>query len=373
MPASPTGSEELLHDLELAARNHALPLEALRYPVTPLGLHYVLTHYDIPSVDMGRWRLRVTGRVQRELALSLQDVGSLPIVRIPVTMECAGNGRALLEPRTSGQPWLREAVGTAEWGGTPLVRVLEQAGVLAGALEVVFTGLDRGVEEGVEQSFERSLSLEDALRDEVLLAYEMNGQPLPPQHGFPLRLVVPGWYGMASVKWLTQITVVDRPFDGYQQRRAYRLRQLESEEGEPLGRMLPRALMVPPGIPELLSRKRFLPLAPCLVEGRAWSGHGPIARVRLSTDGGTTWNDADLQTQASPWSWRAWSYLWEPVGEGEYELACRAGDAQGNEQPLEGTWNLGGYANNAVQRVAVTVRDAGRAPRGDAASGPTEP
>jgi sulfane dehydrogenase subunit SoxC len=354
-PASPADSEQRLQDLELAARNHALPLEALRYPVTPVGLHYVLTHYDIPRVDVGGWRLRVRGGVRHELALSLEEIRSLPFVRARVTMECAGNGRALLEPRTSGQPWLHEAVGTAEWGGTPLRLVLDQAGIATGPREVVFTGLDRGVEEGVEQSFERSLSLEDALHDEVLLAYEMNGQPLPPQHGFPLRLVVPGWYGMASVKWLEQITVVDRPFDGYQQRMAYRLRQLEGEEGEPLDRMPPRALMVPPGIPELLTRQRFLPLAPCLIEGRAWSGHGLVTQVNVSTDGGATWNDADLEGQTSPWSWNAWSYLWEPEAEGQYELACRARDAEGNEQPLEGAWNLGGYANNAVQRVAVTV------------------
>jgi sulfane dehydrogenase subunit SoxC len=323
--------------------------------VTPVGLHYVLTHYDIPTVDPGRWRLRVAGGVSGELALSLQDLRSLPSVRAAVTMECAGNGRALLEPRTPGQPWVREAVGTAEWGGTPLVGVLEQAGIPADAEEVVFTGLDRGVEEGVEQSFERSLALEDALREEVLLAYEMNGRPLPPQHGFPLRLVVPGWYGMASVKWLDRITLVDRPFAGYQQRQAYRLRQLEDEEGEPLSRMLPRALMVPPGIPELLTRQRFVPRAPCLLEGRAWSGRGPIARVQVSSDGGATWADADLEHPTSPWSWTGWSYRWEPDADGEYELLCRAGDAEGNEQPLDGAWNLGGYGNNAVQRVAVTV------------------
>jgi sulfane dehydrogenase subunit SoxC len=348
------GPDQVLQDLELAARNHALPLEALRYPVTPVGLHYVLTHYDIPAVDLGRWRLRVRGGV-RELALSLDDVRSLPSARVLVTMECAGNGRALLAPRTQGQPWVQEAVGTAEWGGTPLVGVLEQAGIRAGAREVVFTGLDRGVEADVEQNFERSLSREDALREEVLLAYEMNGEPLPPQHGFPLRLVVPGWYGMASVKWLDRITMVDRRFDGYQQRTAYRLKQLESDEGEPLSRMLPRALMAPPGIPEGLSRVRFGPLAPCRIEGRAWSGHGPIAWVRVSTDGGATWSDAELESPTSAWSWVAWSYLWEPEAEGHYELACRAGDAEGNEQPLEGSWNLGGYANNAVQQVTFIV------------------
>jgi sulfane dehydrogenase subunit SoxC len=352
-PHEPDG---LLQDLRLAARNHALPLEALRYPVTPAGLHYILTHYDIPEVEPTRWRLRVTGCVRRELELSLPDLEARPTVRLPVTMECAGNGRAFLAPRVASQPWLHEAVGTAEWGGTPLVRVLEEAGLADDAEEIVFTGLDRGVESEVDQSFERSLPVAEALRDEVLLAWEMNGGPLPPQHGFPLRLVVPGWYGMASVKWLERITVLDRPFDGYQQLRGYRLRQAEDEEGEPLSRMLPRALMIPPGIPEFPTRERFIDLAPCRIEGRAWSGWAPITRVEVSTDRGASWTDAEVVAQSTPWSWAAWSLLWEPSSPGRYELACRASDAEGNGQPDEARWNVGGYANNAVQRVEITVR-----------------
>jgi sulfane dehydrogenase subunit SoxC len=351
-----TSPELTLEELQLAARNHALPLEALRYSVTPVGLHYVLTHYDIPVVDRSMWRLRVSGVVRRELALTLDDVRTRPAVRRPVTLECAGNGRALLSPRALSQPWLVEAVGTAEWGGTPLRLLLEEAGVGDAAQEVLFSGLDRGVEGDVEQNYERSLPVAEALRDEVLLAYELNGQPLPPQHGAPLRLVVPGWYGMASVKWLERITVLDRAFEGYQQRVGYRLRQAEEEPGEALGRMLPRALMIPPGIPEFLTRERLVEQGPCLLEGRAWSGYGPIAEVSVSWDGGATWHEAELAAQRTPWAWAGWRYVWEPRSPGRYELACRARDAAGNEQPVEPRWNLGGYANNTVQRVAVTVR-----------------
>jgi sulfane dehydrogenase subunit SoxC len=345
-----------LEELQLAARNHALPLEALRHGVTPVGLHYVLTHYDIPAVDPVGWRLRVTGEVRREVSFTLDEIRARPFVRRPVTLECAGNGRALLMPHVVSQPWLVEAVGTAEWGGTPLRPLLEEAGIGDGAEEVLFTGLDRGVEGGIEQTYERSLAISEALREDVLLAYEMNGQPLPPQHGFPLRLVVPGWYGMASVKWLERITVLDRPFEGFQQRKSYRLRQAEDEEGEPLGPMLPRALMVPPGIPEFLTRERVVDLGPCPIEGRAWSGHGPIAAVSVSADGGITWNEAELVDQPEPSSWTAWTYLWEPRSPGLYELWSRARDAAGNEQPVDPAWNLGGYANNSVQRVKVTVR-----------------
>ena len=181
----------------------------------------------------------------------------------------------------------------------------------------------------------------------------MNGAPLPPQHGFPLRLVVPGWYGMTSVKWLTTIELVTEPFTGYQQMQSYRLRQHEDDEGDPLSRMLPRSLMVPPGRPEFFTRERFVD-GPCTIQGRAWSGHGEIASVEVSADGGETWEQAALDEADGRWAWRGWSYEWAPEP-GTYELCCRTRDAAGNEQPVEPEWNLGGYANNAVQRVPVTV------------------
>ena len=344
-----------VEELQLAARNHGMPLEALRWDVTPLGLHYLLIHYDIPDVDPAAWALVVDGLVERQLSLSLEELRRLPAEDVVVTMECAGNGRARVEPHVISQPWLYEAVGTARWSGVPLREVLEQAGVAGGATEVLFTGLDRGVEGEEEQAYQRSLPLGDATREDVLLAYEVNGVPLPPQHGFPLRLVVPGWYGMTSVKWLERITLVDAPFDGYQMRHSYRLRDDEEDEGVPLDRIQVRALMVPPGIPEFLTRTRIVEPGACVLHGRAWSGGSEVAGVDVSTDGGKTWDDAELAPATlGRWAWRAWRFVWnaEP---GEHELCCRARDADGNEQPLEPVWNVGGYANNAVQRVPVTV------------------
>ena len=213
-PSDIAASEGLsLDELQLAARNHGLPLEALRFPVTPVGLHYLLIHYDIPIVEPDEFRLAIGGAVGRPLSLSVDDLRAREPVTMPVTFECAGNGRALLEPRPVSQPWLTEAVGTAEWRGAALAPLLEEAGVEPSAVEILFTGLDRG-REGDEptESYERSLPVADA-RD-ALLAYDMNGGPLPPQHGFPLRLVVPGWYGMTNVKWLAGITALEEPFDG---------------------------------------------------------------------------------------------------------------------------------------------------------------
>jgi sulfane dehydrogenase subunit SoxC len=343
-----------IDELRLAARNHAMPLEALRHKITPLGLHYLLTHYDIPAVDPATYRLEIDGLVRASLSLSLDDLRARPAVDLAVTMECAGNGRALLEPHVASQPWLHEAIGTAYWRGTSLRGLLVEAGVSDSAIEVVFTGLDHGHEGGREMDYQRSLSLMDAHRPEVLLAYEMNGAPLPVQHGFPLRLVVPGWYGMTSVKWLGRITVTDRPFDGYQQASAYRLRQHDDEPGEPVTRIMPRALMVPPGAPEFATRRRIVGSGPTLLEGRAWSGWGDVARVEVSADGGQTWRNAELDEDVEPWAWRGWTFVWD-AEPGEHELCCRARDEAGNEQPPEPVWNVGGYCNNAVQRVPVTV------------------
>jgi sulfane dehydrogenase subunit SoxC len=348
------GNEVSLPELGLATRNHGLPLEALEHEITPMGLHYLLVHYDIPVVDPEAWRLRVEGRVGSELELSLEDLRARPATAVAATMECAGNGRALLDPRPVSQPWLLEAVGTAEWTGVPLREILDEAGLSEDAVEVLFTGLDRGVEGDAEQVYQRSLPLEECRRDEVLLAYEMNGRPLPAQHGFPLRLVVPGWYGMTNVKWLERITALAEPFDGYQQAWAYRFRQKEDDEGEPVTRMVPRALMIPPGVPDFASRERHLKLGECELRGRAWSGWAPIEAVEVS-DGDGRWMEAEVGGAPGPHAWHPWSVRWTPQAPGVYELRCRARDAAGNEQPLEPAWNLGGYANNVAQRVTVHV------------------
>ncbi|MEV4813934.1 sulfite oxidase [Micromonospora avicenniae] len=342
-------------ELQLAARNHGIPLEALRYDVTPAGLHYLLIHYDIPELDPATHALTVDGAVGRPLTLTLAELRERPRVTRRVTLECAGNGRALLEPRPVSQPWLVEAVGNAEWTGTPLAPLLREAGVSADAVDVVFTGADHGIERGVEQDFQRALPVTDALREEVLLAYEMNGAPLLPQHGAPLRLIVPGWYGMAHVKWLRSISVVTEPFQGYQNAQAYRLRQNPDDPGAPVTRIEPRALVRPPGFPDFMSRTRVVRPGRCTVDGRAWSGHAPVVSVEVSTDAGATWAPATLdESTDGDFAWRRWHYEWSPQP-GRYVLSARATDASGRTQPVEQPWNRGGFANNMVQRVEVAV------------------
>ncbi|MGC5329529.1 sulfite oxidase [Micromonospora sp. DT62] len=342
-------------ELQLAARNHGIPLEALRYDVTPAGLHYLLIHYDIPDLDPDAYALTVAGAVDRPLTLDLAALRERPRVTRRVMLECAGNGRALLRPRPVSQPWLVEAVGNAEWTGTPLAPLLREAGIAADAVDVVFTGADHGVERGVEQDYQRALPAADALREEVLLAYEMNGAPLLPQHGAPLRLIVPGWYGMAHVKWLRAIDVRTEAFDGYQNAVAYRLRRDADDPGVPVTRIEPRALVRPPGFPDFMSRTRVLRPGPCTLDGRAWSGHAPVVSVEVTTDGGASWRPAILDEQVGgEFAWRRWRYEWaaEP---GRHVLGARATDASGRSQPVEQPWNRGGFANNLVQRVEVVV------------------
>jgi DMSO/TMAO reductase YedYZ molybdopterin-dependent catalytic subunit len=348
------GSEVLPEELGLAHRNHAFLLEALRYDVTPLGMHYLLIHFDVPVATEATWTVEVGGLVRTPLTLTLADLRARSRVTAPVTMECAGNGRARLEPRPVSQPWFEDAIGTAEWTGTPLAPILAEAGLRDDAIELVFAGADRGIQGGVEQDYERSLTVADATRPEVLLAYEVNGIPLPPQHGFPVRLLVPGWYGMTSVKWLTRITAVSAPFEGFQMG-AYRMRGQPDEAGVPVTRILPRALMIPPGIPEFLTRSRLVMPGPTELEGRAWSGWGPVARVEVSVDG-DRWAEAELGRALGPDAWAPWRFGWnaEP---GEHELACRATDAAGNVQPEEPRWNHHGFQNNEIQRLTVTVRE----------------
>jgi sulfane dehydrogenase subunit SoxC len=354
-PAGTTLGDVTLDELRLAARNHALPLEALRYPVTPVGLHYLLTHYDIPAVDPGAWRLQIGGSVERPLSLSLDELHARDSVTVPVTLECAGNGRARLAPRPLSQPWLTEAVGTAEWTGVPLAPLLAEAGLRDDAIELLFTGLDRGIEAGVEQSYERSLPRAEATGPDALLAYAINGRPLPPQHGAPLRLVIAGWYGMAHVKWLSAVTALTEPFEGYQNKVGYRLYASADDAGVPVTRIMPRSLTIPPGIPDFFTRERFVEAGPCVLEGRAWSGWAPVERVEVSTDDGATWNDAVLGEQGGERAWRGWSFEWDALP-GEHVICSRATDAAGNVQPLDPPWNLKGFANNEVERLRVTVR-----------------
>jgi DMSO/TMAO reductase YedYZ molybdopterin-dependent catalytic subunit len=340
-------------EVALAARNRGMPLEALRYDVTPAGLHYLLIHFDIPDADDSRWRLEVAGLVGKGSSFSLSELQALPATTMRVTMECAGNGRAQLAPRYPSVPWIEEGVSTADWTGVALSELLQRAQLRDEASELVFHGADRGVDAGVEHHFARSLSRAQALGGEALVAYAMNGAPLPPQHGAPLRLVVPRWYGMASVKWLRAIEACERPFEGLQQARSYHFRRVPGEKGEPCTLMRVNSLMAPPGIPDFYTRRRIVEAGPVEIIGRAWSGAAPVERVDFGVDG--HWSAAAVAEKPRAHSWLLWKFVWQ-AAPGEHELACRATDAAGNTQPLEAPWDLSGFGNNGIQRIQVTVR-----------------
>jgi DMSO/TMAO reductase YedYZ molybdopterin-dependent catalytic subunit len=341
-------------ELALAGRNRGMPLEALCHDVTPAGLHYLLIHFDIPLTQESAWRLRISGRVRQAFELGMDELKALPAETKRVTLECAGNGRARLSPRYPSVPWLEEGVSTAEWTGVPLATLLARAQLHDEAKDIVFRGVDRGFDRGVEHEFARSLTAAQALREDVLVAYAMNGAPLPPQHGAPLRLVVPRWYGMASVKWLHAIEVIDRPFDGLQQASSYHFRSAAGAKGEPCTLMRVNSLMAPPGMPDFYSRKRSVAAGVIEITGRAWSGAGAIERVELGEDG--AWRDVAVQAPQGQHAWQRWRGTWD-ARPGEHELSCRATDTAGQRQPLESPWDLSGFGNNGVQRVRVTVRE----------------
>ena len=339
-------------EIALANRNKGMPLDALRYDITPVGMHYMLTHFDIPFVDEGRYRLEIGGLVDVPLSLSLRDIQAGAAHTLAVTMECAGNGRTRLDPRPTNMPWGLEAVGTAEWTGVPLADVMARAGVRPEAIELVFSGPDEGTQKGVRHFYQRSLTLGEVERPEIMLVWAMNGRPLEPQHGAPLRLIVPGWYGMASVKWLRSIEAVSEPFVGPQQASSYNIRRAPEDPGERITRIRVRALMTPPGRPDFPTLERVTDAGRTTLHGRAWSGEAPVTGVQVGVDG--AWTEARLGDPVGPFAWRSWSFDWDATP-GEHELSCRATDATGTTQPLEQDWNIGGYCNNMVQTVRLTV------------------
>ena len=343
-------------EVQLANRNSGIALETLRHDITPIGMHYLLSHFDIPFVeDENDWKLEITGLVNNPITLDMQTLKSLPQVTKQVTLECAGNGRALLKPHWPSMPWTYEAVGTAEWRGTRLVDILDQAQAKDNAVEWVFSGADSGVDSGVQHDFSRSLSMEMANNPDIMLAWEINGQPLPPQHGYPLRLVVPGWYGMASVKWLNRIEAIDHTFKGYQQVGTYVYRQDNDDVGTPVTAIRVKSLMVPPGKPDWYTRKRLLESGETTLHGRAWSGSGTsIKKVEVGIN--DEWFEAQVFPANEKYAWSRWEFNWQ-ASSGFHQLRCRTTDANGEVQPLEPLWDKAGFGNNCVQLTEVWVED----------------
>jgi DMSO/TMAO reductase YedYZ molybdopterin-dependent catalytic subunit len=321
-------------EVTLKTRCHGQHLEGLGYPITPTGMHYLLIHYDIPKIDEDDYFVRVEGMVKKRLQLNMANIKSRPQVTMPVTMECAGNGRlGQLKRLWVHVPWNHEAFGTAMWTGTPLKGILEEAGVLDGAVDVVFTGKDKGIQGDKVQYFQRSISIEHAMKEEVMLVYEMNGQPLKPQHGFPLRLIVPGWLGMTNVKWIDSIEVIPRKFDGLQMKWYSFAVNDDDEDRVPCTDMLVRSLMVPPGIPDFFTRFRYLEECDkVVIRGRAWAGHKQISLVEVSTNSGVSFQAAELDPPIGKFAWIGWTYVWNKPKAGKYVLLSRATDSEGNVQ-----------------------------------------
>ncbi len=319
--------------------------------VMPTARFYVRNHFHIPTLDAATWRLDVGGLVDRPLRLTLDDLRAMPARSAVVTLECAGNGRSLLEPRVDGEQWGLGAVSTAEWTGVPLVEVLERAGPRSEAREVVFRGADRGTvdESATTVDFERGLSLEEALESEALLAYAMNGEPLPIQHGYPLRLVVPGWYAVASVKWLTNIDIAPDPFLGFFQvdRYFFEWQSGGRTEREPARLQRVRALVVSPQPGQTVEQQ-------LVVRGVAWSGAGGIQRVDVSVGEGE-WHIAQLVGRRERGSWQWWEAMVSVDRPGPTTIRARATDLAGRVQPERPDWNRLGYGSNPIQQVPVVV------------------
>lgn len=315
---------------------------ALGETLTPGGSHYLRAHFAPPDVDWSTHAIAVEGALANAFSLSLSELLTLPRRHVTMTMECAGNRRLGMMPLPPGEPWDRGAVSTASWSGVPLALILERAGVRDDVVEIVAGGADSGTPDGATSAmrYARGLPLDKARDPDTLIALEMNGRPLPFQHGGPARLIVPGWYGMASVKWLARLQAVTTPFDGWFQRDRY-VYDDGSGHVEPVAQMRVASHLVSPARQGTHLRGKIL------AWGWAWSGAAPLASVELALDGGE-YRAAQLAEPLAPHAWRRFELTLDVPTLGRHTLRARARDEAGNVQPERPVWNRLGYGNNAV-------------------------
>jgi len=338
--------------------NLEMPFSSLDTFLTPTKSFYVRTHFPIPAIDRDAWWLHVEGEVEKAFAINYEQLMTFESVMAPVTLECAGNNRSFLEPKVKGVQWHLGAVSTAEWTGVRLSTLLDRATLKPNACEVILEGADCGMLEDPkgppgELTFARSIPLEKARRD-VLLAYKMNGDDLPPEHGFPVRAIGPGWYAMASVKWLQRIIVTDRPFTGYYQTidYAYWEKRDDIAELKPLTEMQVKAEIARPAEDEIVPAKSSVRVC-----GGAWACDAEISKVELSTDGGATWCDAKLLGESKLNAWRFWEFDWQtPSQPGKQTLIARATDSLGRTQPVLRDPDRGTYMINHLLPIEVEVK-----------------
>lgn len=331
-----------------------MPIDGFLQAITPIDLFYVRSHHYTPQVDLESYSLKVSGEVDKPLAISLKDLKKLPRVELVGVMECAGNGRSFFTPKMPGLQWTHGGVGNARWAGVRLVDVLKRAGIKATGKHIVFDGADVPV--GTMPKFQRSIPVKKALDPDTMLAFEMNGQPLSQSHGAPLRVVVPGWGGDCWVKWLTGIQVLDREFEGFFMKTGYR----HPGKGVPPGTAVDPAQMKPVEsvrVKSVIATPKdniILAQGASRIAGAAWSGEVPLAKVEVSTDAGRSWAAARLTSSNGRWGWQTWDFAWNAVP-GSYKVMARATDASGYTQPMEQEWNPSGYLWNVIQTVKVDV------------------
>lgn len=341
--------------------NLEFPFPTLDGFLTPNESFYVRNHFpEIPEVEEKKWKLKIEGAIENSLEIGYEELLKMPSETVAVTLECAGNSRIFLDPKADGVQWELGAVGTAEWTGVPLKAILERAGVRDSAVEVVLEGADRGEIKDPpktpgEISFSRSLPIEKALTDNILLAYEMNGERLAPEHGFPVRAVVPGWYGMAWVKWLERIVVTEEPFTGFFQTADYSYWVKEDglpPQMIPITEMQVKSEIARPAMHETVAANSIYK-----IKGAAWSGDAKVSKVEISTDGGKKWHEAKLTGEARENAWQMWEFEWEvPAKTGKHTLMARATDERGRVQPSEHAEGRGGYLVNHTLPVGIEVK-----------------
>ena len=333
-----------------------MPTEFMNAWITPVPHFFVRNHMFEPStLDASEWRLSVGGEVEKPLTLSLADLGKMESHSVVNTLECAGNGRALQNPKVPGIQWQKGAAGTARFGGPRLRELLERAGVKPGGKHVMFHGLDEVP--GKVPPFIRSIPLEKAVDSDTLIAINMNGAPLNKHHGFPARALIPGWIGAASCKWLSEIKVLEKEFEGNFMKPGYRMPDKPIEPGgsvnpdetHPITALSVKSVIASPKDGATLKHG-------VEIHGAAWAGEADVTRVEVSMDSGATWNPAQLGKEEAHYAWRLWSYPWKPAKSGEYVIMSRATDSKGRMQPATAAWNPSGYLYNAVDQVRDHVQ-----------------
>jgi DMSO/TMAO reductase YedYZ molybdopterin-dependent catalytic subunit len=352
----PAGKEKLIVR-SVRPPDYETPVALLDSWITPVEHFYVRQHMPVPpGLDAATWTLQIEGEVDTPVTLTLDDLRKMPAATITMVLECAGNGRAFFDPPVAGIQWEKGAVGNARWTGVRMADLLKRAGVKATGRFVTMNGADRGM--GQQPDFIRQVPIDKALHPDTLIAYEMNGQPIHPLHGFPLRAIIPGWEGAYSIKWLTNLRVLDKEFDGFWVASGYRYptktvapgAAVDPKDMAPLTGLVVKSLITRPLAGAVLAPGKID------VAGFAWAGETDIARVEVSTDHGATWQAARLVGDRAKYAWRRFEYAFQPTRPESYLVLSRATDSNGRTQPITPPWNPSGYLWNAPDAVRIEVK-----------------